>query len=104
MNRLCQIDGCDKPARAQRTLCQTHRARIRRYGDPHFTQWGTADVMDVELIVQERRPASSLTRLERVLVAQGLTERGESASEIARIVGVSQRTVERWRSRSLEAA
>lgn len=104
MSRLCQIENCNKPARPQRRLCQAHRQRVRLYGDPHFTQWGTADEMDVELIVQERRPVDGLTRLERVLVARGLAEREVPALEVARIVGVDKRTVERWRSRDREAA
>ncbi|GGS41292.1 hypothetical protein GCM10010221_45100 [Streptomyces parvus] len=99
MNRQCSVDGCTRQARPQRRLCHGHRARVARYGDPHFTQWGTADPVDVELIVTEQRPAEGLTRLERVLVARGLTERQVPAAEVARIVGVDKRTVERWRSR-----
>ncbi|MYX67292.1 MULTISPECIES: hypothetical protein [unclassified Streptomyces] len=56
------------------------------------------------LIVTERRPAHGLTRLERVLVARGLTERAVPAAEIARIVGVDKRTVERWRASDRAAA
>lgn len=104
MNRTCRIADCDKPARPQRTLCQAHRTRLRRYGDPHFTQWGTADEIDVELVVTERRPVQGLTRLERVLVARGLTERDVPAPEVARIVGVDKRTVERWRANDRQAA
>ncbi|MGW3298441.1 hypothetical protein [Streptomyces rubiginosohelvolus] len=99
MNRQCSVDGCTRQARPQRRLCHGCRARVARYGDPHFTQWGTADPVDVQLIVTEQRPAEGLTRLERVLVARGLTERQVPAAEVARIVGVDKRTVERWRSR-----
>jgi len=94
----CRIEGCDRQRARHRTICERHHQRIRRWGDPHFTQWGTADETDVELIVTERRPANGLTRLERVLVARGLTERAVPAAEIARIVGVDKRTVERWRA------
>ncbi|WP_405461541.1 hypothetical protein OG786_29140 [Streptomyces sp. NBC_00101] len=99
MSRLCRIDDCDRPARPQRTLCVRCRERQRRSGDPTVTQWGTADEFDVRIIVEEKRPAEALTRLERVLVARGLTDRQVPASEVARIVGVDKRTVERWRSR-----
>ncbi|MFE0692862.1 hypothetical protein [Streptomyces sp. NPDC058869] len=99
MNRACRVDGCTRQARPQRHLCQAHRNRISRHGDPNFTQWGTADEADVELVIRERRPVEGLTRLERVLIARGLTERQVPAAEVARIVGVDKRTVERWRSR-----
>ncbi|MFF8422873.1 hypothetical protein [Streptomyces sp. NPDC015680] len=95
----CRIQDCGKPRAHHRTVCQTHRQRIRKWGDPHFTQWGTADMQDVELIARERRPAEGLTRLERVLVARDLTARKVPAHEVARIVGVEQRTVERWRAK-----
>lgn len=100
----CRIDDCENPRAHHRTVCQTHRQRIRKWGDPHFSQWGTADMQDVELIVRERRPAAGLTRLERVLIAHGLTERQVPAHEVARIVGVNQRTVERWRAKDRKAA
>ncbi|MFJ1696242.1 helix-turn-helix domain-containing protein [Streptomyces sp. NPDC088252] len=60
-------------------------------------------MQDVDLIVSERRPAEGLTRLERVLIARGLAERKVPAREVARIVGVDQRTVERWRSKDRKA-
>ncbi|HEY9370409.1 helix-turn-helix domain-containing protein [Streptomyces sp.] len=66
--------------------------------------WQTADEYDVELIVREARPVEGLTRLERVLVARGLTERAVPGEEIARIVGVTPRTVWRWRSEGFRQA
>ncbi|MGW9299643.1 hypothetical protein ACWHA3_02295 [Streptomyces cyaneofuscatus] len=98
MNSRCRIDGCNQDRVIHRTVCSKHRYRLSTWGDPHFTQWGTADPLDVELIVTEQRPAEGLTRLERVLVARGLTERQVPAAEVARIVGVDKRTVHRWRS------
>lgn len=100
----CRIDDCDKTRAHHSTVCQTHRQRIRKWGDPHFTQWGTADMQDVELIIRDRRTGAGLTRLERVLVARGLAEREVPAHEVARIVGVNQRTVERWRSKGWQLA
>ncbi|MFG2676982.1 hypothetical protein [Streptomyces sp. NPDC048445] len=100
----CRIKDCGRPRAHYRTICQTHRQRIRKWGDPHFTQWGTADMQDVELIARDRRPAEGLTRLERVLVARGLTARQVPAHEVARIVGVEQRTVERWRAKDRQEA
>ncbi|WP_331728754.1 hypothetical protein OG693_39285 (plasmid) [Streptomyces sp. NBC_01259] len=100
----CRIKDCGRPRAHHRTICQTHRQRIRKWGDPHFTQWGTADMQDVELIAKEQRPAEGLTRLERVLIARDLTARRVPAREVARIVGVEQRTVERWRAKDREAS
>jgi hypothetical protein len=104
MTRPCRIDDCTKTARPGRRLCQMHRQRIARHGDPDFTQWTVADEFDVELIVEEARSVEGLTRLERVMVARGLTERGTPAEEIARIVGVTPRCVYRWRSEGFRQA
>lgn len=98
MSRHCSVGGCHKTARPGRRICHMHRQRLARHGDPHFTEWTVADDTDVELIVTEQRPAPGLTRLERVLVARGFTDHGLPASEIARILGVSERTVYRWRA------
>lgn len=81
-----------------------HRHRIARHGDPDFTEWTVADDTDVALIVEQARPSQGLTRRERVLVARGLTGQGLPASEIARILGVTERTVYRWRAEDRPAA
>lgn len=104
MTRTCRIDDCTTEAREGRRLCVLHRTRMSRYGDADFTQWTVADETDVELIVSEARPAEGLTRLERVMVARGLTERRVPAQEIARIVGVTPRSVYRWRAEGFRQA
>lgn len=104
MTTECRIEGCHRPRLRHRTICQTHVSRLRRHQDPDFLQWSTADDYDVDLIVRERRPAEGLTRLERVMVARGLTERDVPAREVARIVGVTTRSVERWRSEGFRQA
>lgn len=104
MTRLCRITDCHKPARPGRHICDRHRTRITRHGNPHFTQWTVADETDVESIVREQRPAPGLTRLERILVARGLTQRDVPAEEIARILDVTPRTVYRWRADSFRQA
>lgn len=103
MIRHCRITGCTTQITGRRT-CLKHQRRIRMYGDPNFTQWSVADEHDVAVIIREQRPVIGLTRLERVLVAQGLTELGLPADEIARIVGVEPRTVYRWRSQGFRQA
>jgi hypothetical protein len=100
MTRRCRITDCPKPARPGRRLCDLHRVRLYRHRNPHFTTWTVADDTDVAAIIREQRPAEGLTRLERVQVAQGLTAHGLPADEIARILGVTPRTVYRWRSKA----
>lgn len=75
-----------------------HKQRIALHGNPDFGQWTTADEQDVDTIVREARAVEGLTRLERVMVARGLTARHIPADEIARIVGVTPRTVWRWKA------
>lgn len=104
MSRPCCFDECTTPARTGRRMCDKHRTRISRYGNPDFTEWTVADGFDVELLVADPRPAEGLTRLERVMVARGLTERDVPAEEIARIVGVHPRSVYRWRSEGFRQA
>lgn len=104
MNRQCNVTGCQKPARLQRRICNLHKVRLYRHGDPHFTEWTFADDTDVALIVAEQRPSPGLTRLERIKVARGLTAHGLPASEIARILAVTERTVYRWRAADPAAA
>lgn len=97
--RRCRITGCTTNARPGRHLCSKHLQRITHYGDPNFTQWTTANQDEIDLAIREARPVEGLTCLERVLVAQGLTKRGTTAREIARILNVTPRTVYRWRHR-----
>lgn len=104
MTRLCRLDGCTKTARTGRHICDLHRVRLYRHRNPHFTTWTVADDHDVQAIICEQRPAPSLTRLERVKVARGLTDHGLPASEIARILAVTPRTVYRWRSERFRQA
>lgn len=96
--RHCRIDGCPTPAAKRRHVCYRHYHRIRRYGDPHFTQWTVADDHDIATVIREQRPDVGLTRLERVKVGQGLSDLGLPATEVARILGVTERTVYRWRA------
>ena len=101
--RHCRITGCTKNAAPRHRTCYMHKLRISRHKDPHYTEWTVADETDVALIIEQQRPAHGLTRLERVLVAKGLTEHGLPASEIARILSVTERTVYRWRAKTRTA-
>lgn len=104
MTRHCRITDCPTPTAKRRNVCHRHYNRIRRYGDPHFTTWTVADEHDVQTVIQQQQPAPGLTRLERILVARGLTQRDVPAEEIARILDVTPRTVYRWRADSFRQA
>jgi hypothetical protein len=103
MTRTCRIDDCTNQARPGRRVCDPCRGRQwRERYRPSI--WRDADDQDVELIVRDPRPAEGLTKLERVMVARGLTARDVPAEEIARIVGVTPRSVYRWRSEGFRQA
>jgi hypothetical protein len=96
--RHCRITDCDNPPRPGRRICFKHRQRIARHDNPHHTEWTVADDHDIATVIRDQRPAAGLTRLERVKVAEGFTNLGLPAHEIARILGVTDRTVYRWRA------
>jgi Homeodomain-like domain len=100
MSRRCRITNCTRTPLTGRRLCGMHKQRIAHHGNPHFTTWTAAADHDVAAIIREQRPTTGLTRLERVKVARGLTGHGLPADEIARILGVTPRTVYRWRTRT----
>lgn len=104
MPRPCRIDDCTNQALRHRTICSTHRERIRTWGDPDFTQWTVADPTDVELLVEQCRVPEGATRLERRLIGVGLSARGLSAERVAEVVGVDPRTIHRWRAAARQTA
>ena len=103
MTRPCR-EGCNRPAAPGRRQCHTCRSRQHLARHPRPRAWGEADETDVALIVESPRPVEGLTRLERVLIARGLSAKDVPAAEIARIVGASKRTVHRWRTTPPAAA
>jgi hypothetical protein len=97
VTRPCRETGCGKEAEQYRPVCRGCRGRQETARNPQPRAWGPADDTDVQLIVEAPRPVAGLTRLERVLIARGI-DRRLPAKEIARVVGVSTRTVYRWRT------
>jgi hypothetical protein len=95
MTRACR--DCTRPAEQYRPVCRRCRGRQDAARHPNPAGWAAADDTDVQLIVEVPRPVQGLTRLERVLIARGI-DRRLPAKEIARVVGVSPRTVYRWRT------
>ncbi|CAM5391253.1 helix-turn-helix domain-containing protein [Streptomyces sp. NPDC059459] len=66
--------------------------------------WVTADEQDIEFVVRDRLPDWGLTRRSRRIAAQQLTERDVSVEEIAELIGVTPRTVYRWRAEGFQEA
>ncbi|MGW6741708.1 helix-turn-helix domain-containing protein [Streptomyces sp. NPDC055025] len=97
MNRDCEIPQCPSLARPNRRTCATHRARVHRDAIP-AEPVPLVDLEEVAFVVYERLSAAGMPRPEQRLVVVELTERSVPALEIARLVGVSERTVHRWRS------
>ncbi|MFE4867667.1 hypothetical protein [Streptomyces sp. NPDC056682] len=97
MTRQCATDDCGNPARPQRRQCDPCRNRQWRQRYRHGS-WRTKDDLDIAAIVAAPRPVDGLTKLERLVIAAKLTERDVPAEEIARVVGVTARTVVRWRT------
>lgn len=95
MNRICRHDGCTRECPPRQRQCGACRARRHR----ERPAWKSADLADVALIVESPRPVAGLTRLERLLIARGLNGRDMTAEQIAAVIGVSPRTVYRWRTR-----
>ncbi|MFJ7999023.1 helix-turn-helix domain-containing protein [Streptomyces sp. NPDC096310] len=96
MNRNCEVSDCPSLARPHRRTCATHRARIHRDSIP-VEPVPSADLEEVEFVVRERMSAAGLPRPEQRLVVLELAGCRVPAAEVARLVGVSERTVYRWR-------
>lgn len=96
--RRCRIPNCPNTARPQRTLCDTHRGRVYRYGDPHTTAATHIDDIAADAVIRNRQPVPGLNPASRRLITQRLTACGLAAQEIARILGVAPRTVHRYRA------
>lgn len=97
MSRQCLTEGCGNPSRPQRRQCDPCRNRQWRERN-RVGSWQTKDDLDVAAVVAAPRPVDGLTKLERFVIARELTDRDIPAEEIARVVGVTPRTVVRWRT------
>lgn len=64
----------------------------------------TTDADDIRAVVQDRLPDSGLSRTARRTATRQLTAHGARAAEIARLIGVTERTVYRYRAADRDAA
>lgn len=98
MNRPCEIDNCGFFARPNRRTCTTHRHI------PAEKFEAFVDEIEVDFVVRERLSAAGLERGEQILVAARLADERVPDTEIARLAGVSTRTVRRWIAEDRAAA
>lgn len=97
MNRWCEYPACGSMARPGRHTCTTHRARAHRAALPAEPA-PAVDMDEVAYVVAEHLSAADLPRPEQRAVVVELAGRQVPAQRIAELVGVSERTVHRWRA------
>ncbi|MFJ5259119.1 helix-turn-helix domain-containing protein [Streptomyces sp. NPDC088387] len=57
-----------------------------------------SDTADIRAVVEDRLPDTGLSRTARRTATRQLTTAGARAAEIAALLGVTERTVYRWRA------
>ena len=95
--RLCRIPDCRNNAAPHRRICWTHKNRLYRHQDPHLKLRNLTHPEDIPPVVDDRLPDHGLTFTDRRIAARQLAAQGVSAEEIAALIGVTPRTVYRWR-------
>lgn len=124
---ICAVDGCGRPWHC-RDWCRKHYTTWRRHGSPTGTArplvcatCGRRRVLseicskcqartdrEIDPVAVERALRGEadvdLTKTEIRHVIPLMTENGMSAKRIAEVLGVTPRTVVRWRARNREAA
>jgi hypothetical protein len=78
----CKVDGCEKDAATNQTMCPMHRRRTRLYGDPHKTVRAPRGHLDAPPDPPDPAPAQVL----REVLA---TKRGMQSFEWAWSVGLT---------------
>jgi hypothetical protein len=104
VTRPCRIDGCTRNAAPRRRICWTHKNRLYRRQDPHLKLRVLSEPDTIPPVVQDRLPDHGLTFTDRRTAARQLSERNVPVEEIAALIGVTPRTVYRWRAATPTAA
>ena len=104
MTRRCRIPGCTRNAAPRRHLCHTHKNRLYRHQDPHLKLRNLTHPDDIPPVVENRLPDHGLTYTDRRTAAQQLATRGAHPSEIAALIGVTERTIYRWQAQARQNA
>ncbi|MES9522420.1 helix-turn-helix domain-containing protein [Streptomyces capoamus] len=98
MTRRCRIPNCTRNAAPHRLICWTHKNRLYRNQDPHLKLRNITHPEDIPPVVEDRLPDHGLTITDRRTAARQLTARGATPEEIAELIGVTPRTIYRWRA------
>ena len=103
-SRTCRIDNCTRTAAPRRLICFTHKNRLYRRQDPHLKLRTATHPDTIPPVVEDRLPDWGLTRTDRLTAARLLAAQNVHPSEIADLIGVTERTVYRWRAADAKAA
>lgn len=102
MTRQCHITGCTRPAAPGRRICWTHKNRRHRNANPKLSTATHPDT--IPPVVEDRLPDHGLTRTDRRTAARLLAAQDVHPSEIAHLLGVTERTVYRWQAERFRQA
>lgn len=98
MKRPCRIADCPRNAAPRRHVCWTHKNRLYRYRAPHLQLRNISHPDDIPPVVEDRLPDHGLSFTDRRTAARLLGAQGVHASEVAALLGVTERTVYRWQA------
>jgi hypothetical protein len=104
MTRPCRIPDCTRNAAPRRHICWTHKNRLYRGQSPEFQLRHITHPEDIPPVVEDRLPDHGLTHTDRRTAARQLTAAGVHPREIASLLGVTERTVWRWKAADRAAA
>ncbi|MGK9463964.1 helix-turn-helix domain-containing protein [Streptomyces sp. G6] len=98
--RPCRFDDCPNPAAPHRKICWTHKNRLYRARAPHLKIRNLTEPDTIPPVVEDRLPDHGLTYTDRRTAARQLLDAGVHPAEIAQLIGVTERTVYRWKAES----
>lgn len=98
MSRPCRIPNCTRNAAPHRLICWTHKNRLHRHQNPELKLRNITDPDTIPPVVEDRLPDHGLTYRDRRTAARLLTEQGAPVEEIAALIGVTPRTIWRWKA------
>lgn len=104
MTRRCRIDNCTRNAAPRRRICWTHKNRLYRNADPHLKLRTISHPDTIPPVVDNRLPDHGLTRTDRRTAARLLVAQNVHPSQIAHLIGVTERTVYRWQAEGFRQA
>jgi hypothetical protein len=104
VTRPCRITDCTRNAAPRRRICWTHKNRLYRRRDPHLKLRNLTQPDTIPPVVDDRLPDHGLTHTDRRTAAALLATQGVHPSQIAALIGVTERTVYRWQAQRFRQA